>query len=100
MRIRALLKKVCHDEDAPDVNKAIDAAFPARCCPMFDRLVNLPYLPSATLRAALSYPAKPPAFDDAAVCTALKRVDLDRLILTLDETERWDEQLSADEQHR
>jgi putative ATP-binding cassette transporter len=59
-----------------------------------------PYLPFATLRAAVSYPAEPQAFDDAAMHTALKRVGLDRLIVRLDETERWDKQLSADEQQR
>jgi putative ATP-binding cassette transporter len=59
-----------------------------------------PYLPVATLRAAVSYPAEPQGFADAAVSAALKRVGLDRLTARLDETERWDKQLSADEQQR
>jgi vitamin B12/bleomycin/antimicrobial peptide transport system ATP-binding/permease protein len=59
-----------------------------------------PYLPVATLRAAVSYPAEPQGFADAAVHAALKRVGLDRLIVRLDDTERWDKQLSADEQQR
>jgi vitamin B12/bleomycin/antimicrobial peptide transport system ATP-binding/permease protein len=59
-----------------------------------------PYLPVATLRAAVSYPAEPQGFADAAVHAALRRVGLDRLILRLDEAERWDKQLSADEEQR
>jgi putative ATP-binding cassette transporter len=59
-----------------------------------------PYLPLGTLRAAVSYPAEPGRFDDAAVRTALERVDLAHLVSSLDRTERWDRQLSLDEQQR
>ncbi|MGH6898483.1 MAG: ABC transporter ATP-binding protein/permease [Geminicoccaceae bacterium] len=59
-----------------------------------------PYLPLGTLRAALSYPAAPGRFDDAAVRAALERVDLGHLTPALDRTERWDRQLSLDEQQR
>ena len=59
-----------------------------------------PYLPLGTLRAAVSYPAEPGHFDDAAVRAALERVDLGHLAPSLDRTERWDRQLSLDEQQR
>ncbi|MGH6929563.1 MAG: hypothetical protein ACREEV_14700, partial [Dongiaceae bacterium] len=56
--------------------------------------------PAATLRAAITYPADAGRFDEAAVCGALKRVELDRLIARLGAKERWDKVLSTDEQHR
>jgi vitamin B12/bleomycin/antimicrobial peptide transport system ATP-binding/permease protein len=59
-----------------------------------------PYLPPGTLRVAVSYPAGPRRFDDAAVRAALERVDLGHLAPSLDRTERWDRQLSLDEQQR
>ena len=59
-----------------------------------------PYLPPGTLRAAVTYPAAPERFDDAAVRAALERVDLGQLTPALDRTERWDRQLSLDEQQR
>ena len=59
-----------------------------------------PYLPPGTLRAAVTYPAAPERFDDAAVRAALDRVDLGQLTPALDRTERWDRQLSLDEQQR
>jgi len=59
-----------------------------------------PYLPLGTLRAAVSYPAEPGHFDDLAVRAALERVDLGHLAPALDRAERWDRQLSLDEQQR
>jgi vitamin B12/bleomycin/antimicrobial peptide transport system ATP-binding/permease protein len=59
-----------------------------------------PYLPLGTLRAAVSYPAEPDRFDDGAVRAALEQVDLGHLAPALDRTERWDRQLSLDEQQR
>jgi vitamin B12/bleomycin/antimicrobial peptide transport system ATP-binding/permease protein len=59
-----------------------------------------PYLPLGTLRAAVSYPAEPGRFDDDAVRAALEQVDLGHLAPALDRTERWDRQLSLDEQQR
>jgi putative ATP-binding cassette transporter len=59
-----------------------------------------PYLPVATLRAAVAYPERPHAFDAADVCAALQRVGLERLIARLDAKDRWDKVLSADEQQR
>ena len=59
-----------------------------------------PYLPLGTLRAAVSYPAEPGHFDDVGVRAALERVDLSHLEPSLDRAERWDRQLSLDEQQR
>jgi vitamin B12/bleomycin/antimicrobial peptide transport system ATP-binding/permease protein len=59
-----------------------------------------PYLPLGTLRAAVSYPAEPGRFDDGAVRAALEQVDLGHLAPALDRTDRWDRQLSLDEQQR
>jgi putative ATP-binding cassette transporter len=71
---------------------------PPREATMF--MPQRPYLPLGTLRAAVSYPAEPGRFDDAAVRAALERVDLGHLASSLDRTERWDRQLSLDEQQR
>ena len=71
---------------------------PPRAAMMF--MPQRPYLPLGTLRAAVSYPAEAGRFDDAAVRDALERVDLGHLALSLDRTERWDRQLSLDEQQR
>jgi vitamin B12/bleomycin/antimicrobial peptide transport system ATP-binding/permease protein len=59
-----------------------------------------PYLPLGTLRAAVCYPAQSGHFDEPAVVAALERVDLGHLVPSLDRTERWDQQLSLDEQQR
>ncbi len=60
-----------------------------------------PYLPLGTLRAAVSYPAEPGRFDDAALGAALERVDLGHLVPALDRSERWEQQvLPFDEQQR
>ena len=59
-----------------------------------------PYLPLGTLRAAVSYPDGPERFDDAAVRAALERVALGHLVPLLDRTQRWDQQLTLDEQQR
>jgi putative ATP-binding cassette transporter len=71
---------------------------PPREATMF--MPQRPYLPLGTLRAAVSYPAEPGRFDDAAQHAALERVDLGHLASALDRTERWDRQLSLDEQQR
>lgn len=57
-----------------------------------------PYLPRGNLREILAYPGKPDAHDDAAYARALDRVDLKRLAPFLDATERWERELSQDEQ--
>jgi vitamin B12/bleomycin/antimicrobial peptide transport system ATP-binding/permease protein len=57
-----------------------------------------PYLPRGTLREVLAYPFKVERFEAAAYAQALRRLGLERLVRLLDETHRWDRELSADEQ--
>jgi len=63
-------------------------------------LPQRPYLPLGTLRAALSYPASPDAFDDADVRAALERCGLGEFVDMLDKQERWDKTLSLGQQQR
>ena len=57
-----------------------------------------PYLPRGTLREVLAYPMKTDAFAPEAFTRALERLGLQRLDAVLDMTQRWDRELSADEQ--
>jgi len=57
-----------------------------------------PYLPRGTLREVLAYPLKAGSFSIDAFTRALYRLGLERLALLLDETHRWDRELSQDEQ--
>jgi putative ATP-binding cassette transporter len=57
-----------------------------------------PYLPRASLREVLAYPMKIERFEQDAFARALSRLGLQRLIPALDTTQRWDRELSADEQ--
>ena len=57
-----------------------------------------PYLPRGTLREVLAYPLKADTFMASAFTRALYRLGLERLVLLLDETHRWDRELSQDEQ--
>ena len=59
-----------------------------------------PYLPLGSLRVAVSYPAEPDRFDDADLGTALMRVGLGHLVPALDHQQRWDKELSLEEQQR
>jgi vitamin B12/bleomycin/antimicrobial peptide transport system ATP-binding/permease protein len=59
-----------------------------------------PYLPLGSLHAAVSYPAEPDRFDGSEVAAALERVGLEHLVPSLDREERWDKDLSLDEQQR
>jgi vitamin B12/bleomycin/antimicrobial peptide transport system ATP-binding/permease protein len=59
-----------------------------------------PYLPLGSLHAAVSYPAEPDRFGGAAVGAALERVGLDHLVPLLEREERWDKDLSLEEQQR
>lgn len=56
-----------------------------------------PYLPRASLRAALAYPSKPERFEDANFRHALERMGLERLTNMLGDVRRWDHELNADE---
>jgi vitamin B12/bleomycin/antimicrobial peptide transport system ATP-binding/permease protein len=57
-----------------------------------------PYLPRGTLREVLAYPLKPENFQAGDFARSLYRFGLERLALLLDETHRWDRELSQDEQ--
>jgi vitamin B12/bleomycin/antimicrobial peptide transport system ATP-binding/permease protein len=57
-----------------------------------------PYLPPGTLREVLAYPSATAAFEPAAYTNSLKRINLERLLPMLDESGRWDRELSEDEQ--
>ncbi len=57
-----------------------------------------PYLPRGTLREILAYPLKSDSFSTDAFTRALYRLGLERLAPLLDETRRWDWELSQDEQ--
>jgi vitamin B12/bleomycin/antimicrobial peptide transport system ATP-binding/permease protein len=59
-----------------------------------------PYLPLGSLHAAVSYPAEPERFESAEVGAALERVGLDYLVPSLEREQRWDKDLSLDEQQR
>jgi putative ATP-binding cassette transporter len=63
-------------------------------------LPQRPYLPLGTLRAAISYPAPPGAFDDAAIENALQRCGLSDFADALDREERWDRTMSHGQQQR
>lgn len=57
-----------------------------------------PYLPRGSMREVLAYPLKPDNFDNGAFTRVLYRLGLERLARSLDETHRWDRELSQDEQ--
>lgn len=57
-----------------------------------------PYLPRGTLREVLAYPLKTDRFEESHYVQALERIGLSRLVSKLDETQRWDRDLSQDEQ--
>jgi putative ATP-binding cassette transporter len=71
---------------------------PPRATMMF--LPQHPYVPLGTLRAAITYPAAPGAFKTSEVCRALERTGLSYLSASLDRVERWDKELTRDEQQR
>jgi vitamin B12/bleomycin/antimicrobial peptide transport system ATP-binding/permease protein len=61
-------------------------------------LPRAPYHPPGTLREVLAYPAGVERFDDHAYEPVLDRLGLARLIPLLDAAQRWDRELSDDEQ--
>ena len=63
-------------------------------------LPQRPYLPQGTLRAALAYPEREEAYDDAAIREAMAKVKLGHLADKLDETDLWGQRLSGGEQQR
>jgi ABC-type uncharacterized transport system fused permease/ATPase subunit len=66
--------------------------------PIFYLPRGTPYLPRGTLRELLAYPLKPDSFSDDIFSHALFRFGLERLVRLIDETHRWDRELSQDEQ--
>jgi putative ATP-binding cassette transporter len=59
---------------------------------------RIPYLPPGTLREILAYPAATETFKAADYSNALSRLKLEALAPRLDAAERWDRELSEDEQ--
>jgi vitamin B12/bleomycin/antimicrobial peptide transport system ATP-binding/permease protein len=59
-----------------------------------------PYVPLGTLRAALAYPSDQVSYKDEELAAALRSTELDRLTSSIDHVERWDKELSFDEQQR
>ncbi len=57
-----------------------------------------PYLPLGTLRAAITYPDRPDAFDTQVVEKAVRRVGLGDFVPTLDDETRVDKSLSLGQQ--
>lgn len=57
-----------------------------------------PYLPRGTLREVLAYPLLTDRFAERAYVQALERTGLARHAKHLDESQRWDRELSEDEQ--
>jgi vitamin B12/bleomycin/antimicrobial peptide transport system ATP-binding/permease protein len=57
-----------------------------------------PYLPRGSLKEVLAYPLETDRFPEAAFGRSLSRLGLDRLMPLLNETRRWDRELSQDEQ--
>ncbi len=56
------------------------------------------YLPPGTLREVLAYPSNVASFDAGAFAHVLGRMRLNRLVPLLDQTRRWDRELSDGEQ--
>ena len=66
--------------------------------PIFYLPRGTPYLPRGTLREVLAYPFKVERFGPDTFGQALGRLGLERLDPMLDQTLRWDRELSQDEQ--
>jgi putative ATP-binding cassette transporter len=66
--------------------------------PIFYLPRGSPYLPRGTLREVLAYPLKVESFEPGAFAHALGRLGLERLEAMLDTTQRWDRELTQDEQ--
>lgn len=63
-------------------------------------LPQKPYIPIATLRDAVSYPAAAGAFDDEAIRAALRDCRLEGFVDRLDEIANWSMTMSVGEQQR
>jgi putative ATP-binding cassette transporter len=63
-------------------------------------LPQKPYIPIASLREAITYPALVETYDDAAIAQALRAARLPDLIPQLHEVDNWAQRLSGGEQQR
>jgi len=63
-------------------------------------LPQRPYIPIGTLRAAVTYPANPDRYGDAAIRDALRAAQLGDLAGELDSEDNWPQRLSGGEQQR
>ena len=63
-------------------------------------LPQRPYIPIGTLRTAVTYPANPDRYVDAAIPDALRAAQLDDLTGELDVEDNWPQRLSGGEQQR
>jgi len=63
-------------------------------------LPQRPYIPIGTLRAAVTYPANPDRYGDAAILEALHAAQLGDLTGELDIEDNWPQRLSGGEQQR
>jgi putative ATP-binding cassette transporter len=63
-------------------------------------LPQRPYLPIASLRDAVTYPAASGTFDDATLREALEATGLSAFVDRLDEVQNWSNRLSGGEQQR
>ncbi len=59
-----------------------------------------PYIPIATLRAAVTYPSEPGTYGDDAIRKALINAHLGELADQLDREDTWSQRLSGGEQQR
>jgi putative ATP-binding cassette transporter len=57
-----------------------------------------PYLPRGSLKEVLAYPLEMDRFPEEGFTRSLHRLGLERLVPLLNETRRWDRELSQDEQ--
>ncbi len=71
---------------------------PPRATLMF--IPQRPYLPLASLRAAVTYPSPAGEVAADAIPAALERVGLGHLLPLLDQDQRWDRELTLEEQQR
>jgi putative ATP-binding cassette transporter len=62
-------------------------------------LPETPYLPRGALRDVLAYPSDAKQFDAADYRRVLSRMGLDRLAGALDQTRRWERELTLDERY-
>lgn len=61
---------------------------------------RIPYMPPGTLREVLAYPLKVDSFSERSFVNALARLRLKRLAPMLDQSKRWERELSDEEQQR